>query len=102
MRAAKVKKANLINKTIKHIACCILMVFLSLFIYGISGLLFTGCAGKEYVEVIKTVEVKTPVKCGLSAPKLAAFTNNTLQNEANIYIYAEDLESTLKKCKGEK
>jgi hypothetical protein len=75
------------------------MALVSLFVYA----LFTGCAGKEYIEIVKTVEIKTPVECNLSAPVLAPYRDGqTAQNEINIYIYAEDLENTLKACKGEK
>jgi hypothetical protein len=84
------------------------MALLSLFVYTILALLFAGCAKTQYVEVIKTVEVKTPVECNIPAPVLAPYRGGEItqeervKNETNIYIYAEDLEETLKRCKGEK
>jgi hypothetical protein len=84
------------------------MMFFSLLVYALFALLFTGCAGKEYVEIVKTVEVKTPVECNLSAPVIAPYEGGEitqekrLKNEINIYVYTEDLEETLKACKGEK
>ncbi|MDR2100106.1 MAG: hypothetical protein LBP40_04675 [Campylobacteraceae bacterium] len=102
MKAKRIKKPSLLSKMTKHIVCAGFMMFVSLFVYALLTLFFAGCAGKEYVEVVKTVEVKTPVACGIASPILAPYSSDIVRDEINIYVYAEDLENTLKACKGEK
>jgi hypothetical protein len=89
------------------------MALFSLCVYVILAFLFAGCAAKtEYIETVKTVEVKVPVVCELPLPTLSlakgikesdnasAAQRKRLENEVNIYVFADELEATLKACKG--
>jgi hypothetical protein len=91
------------------------MALLSLFVYVILAFVFAGCTFKtQYLETIKTIEVKVPVACELPLPVLSSLQEiikndnastaqeKRLANEANIFIYADELEATLKACKGQK
>jgi hypothetical protein len=93
---------NRLLKLFREALFCTGMAFASLILFVFISIAFSGCAGKEYVEVVRTVEVKTPVRCDLPTPKLANYSNSTVKNEANLYIYTEELEATLRACKGQK
>ena len=62
--------------------------------------MLSGCASKiEYVD--RPVEVRVPVKCELEMPKKpdVAISVDGLRS---VLMYAELLECTLRKCRGEK
>jgi hypothetical protein len=94
---------NRLLKLFREALFCAGMAFASLILFVFISIAFSGCAGKEYVEVVRTVEVKTPVRCDLPTPQLAGYNNASVaKNEANLYIYTEELEATLRACKGQK
>lgn len=106
---------HILLKGARHCLLSAIMALLSLSVYVILAFVFAGCATKtEYVETIKTVEVKVPVACELPLPVLSSLQEITkndnastaqekrLANEANIFIYTDELKATLKACKGQK
>jgi hypothetical protein len=113
MNEAKTQK-RIVFRCCKHCLISALMGLMSLLIFMILSALFAGCAGKEYVEVVKTVEVKVPVRCDILLPVLGDYVRvdesdtsddaqeKRLKNERNIYIYADTLEQTIRECKGGK
>jgi hypothetical protein len=94
---------NRLLKLFREVLIAAGMALASVILFAFISFAFSGCATKEYIEVVKTVEVKTPVRCDLPTPKLAQYNNTSaIKNEANIYIYTETLEATLRACKGQK
>jgi hypothetical protein len=113
-RKSKNVQNSTTSKCCKEIAIVAGMALLSFLLFSLVGFIFTGCAGKEYVEVIKVAEVNIPIKCDLPIPVLDGYLqinddDNTniaqqkrLRNELNIHIYAEELKMTLKQCEGKR
>ncbi|MFV0481344.1 MAG: hypothetical protein ACK5LP_05110 [Campylobacteraceae bacterium] len=104
-----------VKKGLKHIVMMLLMGFLSMFVYLFIVLFLAGCTTKiEYIDRVKTVETKVPTKCTLEIPTLEKYITindddtedikqqKRLQNKANGFTYTEELENTLKACRGDK
>ncbi|MDR0666858.1 MAG: hypothetical protein LBF71_05550 [Campylobacteraceae bacterium] len=106
----KTRTNNKIKWAVKKAAAFMLTAFFAFLTFSI----FYGCANKEYIDRVKTVEIYIPTSCDIATPHLGdmqtiisadspnAAQEKRLGNEASIYIYTESLEEVLSGCKGER
>ena len=96
----------------RHFACSILSIFASLFLYFLIASMFSGCESVKYIDKVEVQRVNIPVKCDLPMPILKELKRDgideeqkhkdRLENLISIRVYIEELEHTLRACKGQK